>query len=1162
MLHLRRKPVPTRNLNLEDPPNRRWRSLVNWLFDSLTPGVPVVSTAGASSLKSSALREKWGRSPIFLTGLYVQQVVAACALLIMTFGASYAQDVRDPALKAMFAAAGSRTSPFAPPTQDVFVTDSGPGLDTGCTFNDDPGHPLIIEIPIDRYVGEVDANGFLVNPAPLIAKGIIPATIEVSMPAYDVDVNGSTPPEHDEALFNGESLGLLTGDNNIWKLNAFQVDIEKVKFPAKPLPDSTPTPVVNTVQINIDLLSTGRWCTAIDWVALVIPIRPEFALTLEPKYGHNQIRKNDSNDTIDIIYKDSVDADCNITEDIGPDDEYPFSGSAQTGKVKLYTKMEPCPADTFSLPLDVKVKWNIPSTSLQDTTTWTGFKGDVDIKMPDNVGTYQVDFEYFVNDSSIKSFSRKLFVTQKVPELDQVPRRSWYEKATTWASGEKDEDAILKKLLGGLYGFGGANWLYYDINVCSWDDLVAEPLTCNKANCYIFSDVFENMAETLGIVDLVPIRVAHNKFVTKVVPSLDPAFTGNGRPLEGGAYNRYLFGSHSLRQKGAKYYDATFNGTYSSETDFIAYNINSPLMVIPPLRLHYETVEGVKVYPLFSSHYGLWEDYEYKRGARDSSVDILFPGSTTFSRVDDNDDGLAEAVVADVAVEIITEGEYKFIGILKKNGQVIADIPFFHSPVLMNTATLNEGPGFYTVSLRFSGEQIYRTGENGPYELELFAVSAKNSVVVAVAPPTFTEPYDYRQFSEIGGSITSITDAAIDENGNGKFDFIEATVTVEIRTAGDYYLLGVLSKEGTFIVNVLDSSFAALAPGIHTLKLRFPGQVIRRMGLDGPYQGVVKLIDTNDERTIGHIKFVTQAYLSDTFEVLLEVDGTLNDQGIDTNDNGLFDILRVSFGADVTKAGTFLVEGTLTNQVSQDFVFTETLMTLTTGSQTLTLDFLGKKIHGQRMNGPYQVEVKVKEPSTFKMLDRVKLGQVTAAYKFTDFEPLGGVRPISLTGNSSDEGVDINGNGLFDQLHVDVELELTTTDFYEWSARLVDANNIEMGFDSRSATLNAGKATINFVFDGNLIGKNCVNGPYFVKGLLIHGHQSGVNLVSFKVAKTQNVYGVRQFENSGDCANSVKLDSLTAAIDQEDIRRGYIRLVWKTGIERGGCEFLCGTKFP
>jgi hypothetical protein len=843
--------------------------------------------------------------------------------------------------------------------------------------------------------------------------------------------------------------------------------------------------------------------------------------------------------------------------------------------------MEPCPADTFSLPLDVKVKWNIPGTSLQRVITWTGYNGDVKIDMPNKVGTYQVDFEYFVNDSSIKSFSRKLFVTQKVPVLTHAPRRSWYEKATTWASGEKDEDVILKTLLESMYTFGQANWRYgYCMKTflgicwpddCDWEELVADSIECNYADCNVFSDVFENMAGTLGIGEFTSSKPtgAHNLgFITKKISSFDTAFPGNARPLGSSGYDSYSFGNHSLREKSTKYYDATFNGSYTSETEFIAYNFNGN-RGSDANGIYYETDEGSKVYfkgEQLPSPYDNWKTCEYtppplpspstytkqqstrKANTPIDSADMIF-GATTFSTVDENDDGLAEAVIAEVEVEILTAGKYSFLGSLKKNGRNIANIPFFESANFSN-AHLNEDPGLYTIFLRFSGEQIFRTSENGPYQLELFAFGENSD---AVAPPAFTEAYDYRQFSEVGGSITSITEVAIDENGNGKFDFIETTVTVEIRTAGDYQLEGDLSKEkeSISIVGVLGSSFSALAPGTHTLKLQFPGQVIRRMGLDGPYLGVVNLIDTN-ERTVGNIKFVTQAYLSDTFEVLLELDGTLNAQGIDTNDNGLFDILRVRFGADVTKAGTFLVEGTLKNQTA---VSTETLMFLTTGSQTLTLDFPGTIIHEQRMNGPYQVEVKVKEPSTFKVLDRVKLGQVTAAYKFTDFEPLGGVRPISLTGNSSDEGVDINGNGLFDQLHVDVELELTTTDFYEWSARLVDVNGTEMGFDSRSATLNTGKATINFVFDGNLIGKNCVNGPYFVKGLLIHGHQSGGSLVSFNVAKTQNVYGVRQFENSGDCANSVKLDSLTAAIDKEDIRRGYIRLVWKTGIERKNAGF-------
>ncbi len=173
----------------------------------------------------------------------------------------YAQDDPGMALGKTFA---TRSSPFDPPSKDVFVTDDGPGLDTGCTFNTSPAHPLIIDIVIDQFVGAVDGSGFLVNPAPLIAKGIIPASIEVIMPAFDIDVNGSPPPEHDEVIFNGQNLGLLNGDNNIWLLNSFTVPISQVKFPA-----ATGGTASNRVQINVDLLASGRWCMAIDWVALV-----------------------------------------------------------------------------------------------------------------------------------------------------------------------------------------------------------------------------------------------------------------------------------------------------------------------------------------------------------------------------------------------------------------------------------------------------------------------------------------------------------------------------------------------------------------------------------------------------------------------------------------------------------------------------------------------------------------------------------------------------------------------------------------------------------------------------------------------------------------------------------------------------------------------------
>jgi hypothetical protein len=55
--YLRRKPVPMRNTHCCESPDRRWRTFINWLFDSLTPGVPVARLTafetGAAALKSS-----------------------------------------------------------------------------------------------------------------------------------------------------------------------------------------------------------------------------------------------------------------------------------------------------------------------------------------------------------------------------------------------------------------------------------------------------------------------------------------------------------------------------------------------------------------------------------------------------------------------------------------------------------------------------------------------------------------------------------------------------------------------------------------------------------------------------------------------------------------------------------------------------------------------------------------------------------------------------------------------------------------------------------------------------------------------------------------------------------------------------------------------------
>lgn len=167
------------------------------------------------------------------------------------------------------------SSPFPPPDADdtIFIADTGDGLDTDCTYAS--GGPLIIHVPITRYVGPVKADGTLQAPATLIATGLISENAQLRLPAYDVDVNGdptdpTVPPEVDRVLFNGHDVGTLTGDNDIWKLNEFEVPIQWVRFPGLSGDGGPPVPADNVIEIDIDTASGGvdNWCTSVDWVEL------------------------------------------------------------------------------------------------------------------------------------------------------------------------------------------------------------------------------------------------------------------------------------------------------------------------------------------------------------------------------------------------------------------------------------------------------------------------------------------------------------------------------------------------------------------------------------------------------------------------------------------------------------------------------------------------------------------------------------------------------------------------------------------------------------------------------------------------------------------------------------------------------------------------------
>lgn len=163
-------------------------------------------------------------------------------------------------------AAAQTSSPFAPPTEKLgtYVVDSGPGLDTGCTYRG--GGPLVIKLKVPAIINpkELNPDGTLKNPQKLVNNGILSAQATIHFPVYDIDdkavTDGTYAPEVDRVSFNGQFKKTLEGFNNTWTDDSIIIPVEELKFGQD-----------NELLVDIDTANVGNgeyWCMAVDWVSV------------------------------------------------------------------------------------------------------------------------------------------------------------------------------------------------------------------------------------------------------------------------------------------------------------------------------------------------------------------------------------------------------------------------------------------------------------------------------------------------------------------------------------------------------------------------------------------------------------------------------------------------------------------------------------------------------------------------------------------------------------------------------------------------------------------------------------------------------------------------------------------------------------------------------
>jgi hypothetical protein len=184
--------------------------------------------------------------------------------------------------------------------------------------------------------------------------------------------------------------------------------------------------------------------------------------------------------------------------------------------------------------------------------------------------------------------------------------------------------------------------------------------------------------------------------------------------------------------------------------------------------------------------------------------------------------------------------------------------------------------------------------------------------------------------------------------------------------------------------------------------------------------------------------------------------------------------IALSAGIDVLKAGNYSIYGSIRDLKSRGEeipIYGQSYLRF--GAQKMVI-----YINNPSSSGPYLV----KELSLYN--ESGELMDVFANYTTKEYAGLKESNPSAqLTGYLSDHGSDINGDGLYDYLTLDVGVRIKEPDNYSLMGSLYDGMGREMVWSVVSANLSAGNHIMYLDFDGKLIQSQKLSEQYHIKYL-------------------------------------------------------------------------------
>ena len=369
------------------------------------------------------------------------------------------------------------------------------------------------------------------------------------------------------------------------------------------------------------------------------------------------------------------------------------------------------------------------------------------------------------------------------------------------------------------------------------------------------------------------------------------------------------------------------------------------------------------------------------------------------------------------------------------------------------------GPGTYVVNFEMASplanEPVFaRMMLDSPVKATLFSPSD----IMTPATPAVLVAAVFEDGANIGGTMIDVV-----VSGGG---IVLSGVPVSLRDDGVF-------PDGA----AGDGLYSAFAPSLAV----------------GEYSAVAKITGTD---TAGNAFL---RHVATTFTVRQEtgrlIAGPFSDAGVDTDGNGRYEFVRLGIPVDIALPGNYRLSAILESASGED-IRGGRRTNLSPGTQTFFVNIPAAEFVASGEDGPYTLTTlslihnDSNGATTASALDDI--GYLTAPYLRRDFER----PPLALSGNNSEQTVDVDGDGLDDRVDVSIGIDVTVGGTYNWRCQLETEDGgivIEVVEGTQTFAPDTFDGALLVSFDGRRIRAAETNGPYKVRSLLVDGPGGGLS---------------------------------------------------------------------